>query len=151
MTNLKLKLTVAGVIFACAIGYLAFAGADQGWVYTLSVDHYLADVAKQHDRVRLCGLVGDKDLAVQKAQLTARFMLKGDKAEIPVVYHGVVPDLFKPGAEVLVEGKRDSQGVFESDVLMTKCASKYETAPQGHPTDKARALTQPAQPAGGGA
>jgi len=38
-----------------------------------------------------------------------------------------VPDTFKPGAEVIVEGGFDSaSGVFGANSLMTKCPSKYE-------------------------
>ena len=45
---------------------------------------------------------------------------------MPVTYAGVLPDLFKPGGEVVVEGRLDAAGTFKADVLMTKCASKYE-------------------------
>ena len=40
-------------------------------------------------------------------------------------------DQFATGREVVVEGKYDSAGVFQADLLMTKCASKYEG--KGHP------------------
>lgn len=136
MTHLKLKLGLAGLIFAGALGYLAYAGAQKGWVYTLGVDTYVASPEQQGQRVRLCGLVGEKDLVVAKAQLSAAFWLMGEKESIAVKYKGVVPDLFKAGVEVLVEGKKDAGGVFVADVMMTKCASKYEESPQGHPTSR---------------
>ena len=41
-------------------------------------------------------------------------------------YPGVVPDLFKAGCDVVIEGKLDSAGVFQSDSMMTKCSSKYQ-------------------------
>jgi cytochrome c-type biogenesis protein CcmE len=50
----------------------------------------------------------------------------GGQARVPVVYHGSVPDLFKPGRHISVTGKLES-GVFvaEPDSLVTKCPSKY--------------------------
>lgn len=42
-----------------------------------------------------------------------------------VEYKGVVPDTFKPGAEVIVEGGM-GQDSFLAKSLMTKCPSKYE-------------------------
>jgi len=47
-------------------------------------------------------------------------------ASVPVVYTGSVPDLFKVGREVRVEGKLQN-GVFiaKRDSLRTKCPSKY--------------------------
>ena len=48
---------------------------------------------------------------------------------VPVVYRGSVPDLFKVGREVRVEGRLRS-GVFvaKRDSLRTKCPSKYTPA-----------------------
>ena len=48
---------------------------------------------------------------------------------VPVVYRGSVPDLFKVGREVRVEG-RLRRGVFvaKRDSLRTKCPSKYTPA-----------------------
>ena len=144
MTHMKLKLGLAGLVLAGALGCLVYAGAQKGWVYTLGVDTYISNVERQGERVRLCGLVGEKDLLVQKSQLLAVFQLKGEKNSMPVKYKGAVPDMFKAGAEVLVEGKRDAAGVFQADVLMTKCASKYEERPQGHPTTGKDATAAPA-------
>jgi cytochrome c-type biogenesis protein CcmE len=45
---------------------------------------------------------------------------------VPVVYTGSVPDMFKVGREVRVEGKlRDGVFVAKRDSLRTKCPSKY--------------------------
>jgi cytochrome c-type biogenesis protein CcmE len=44
-----------------------------------------------------------------------------------VDYSGAVPDTFKPGVEVIVEGGMQPEaGVFKASTLMTKCPSKYE-------------------------
>ena len=45
---------------------------------------------------------------------------------IPVVYHGSIPDAFKVGRQIVVDGKSAS-GVFDAktDSLVTKCPSKY--------------------------
>jgi cytochrome c-type biogenesis protein CcmE len=45
-------------------------------------------------------------------------------ASVPVVYHGSVPDLFRTGRDVSVEGSLQN-GVFVADKLVTKCPSKY--------------------------
>ena len=47
-------------------------------------------------------------------------------ASVPVVYTGSVPDMFKVGREVRVEGKlRDGVFIAKRDSLRTKCPSKY--------------------------
>ena len=57
-----------------------------------------------------------------------RFTLQeiGGTATVPVVYRGSVPDLFKLGRHVFMQGRLRG-GVFEAvpDSLVTKCPSKY--------------------------
>ena len=57
-----------------------------------------------------------------------RFRLRDVKGTttVPVVYKGSVPDLFKTGRDVVVDG-RLRNGVFIAvpDTLVTKCPSKY--------------------------
>jgi cytochrome c-type biogenesis protein CcmE len=143
MTHIKAKLTVAGLILIGAVGYLAYAGMQKGWVYTLGVEQYLASPEKQHQRIRLCGTVASDALEIQRAQLTARFFIKGQEKKLPVLYKGVVPDMFKAGSEIIVEGKQNDAGVFQADVLLTKCASKYEEMPKEHPQVKLQDGAQP--------
>ena len=126
MTHVRIKLSVAAAVVISAVGYLTFAGVQRGWVYTVGVDAYVANVQQQAERVRLCGKVSAEGLEIEKAKLRARFVISGEHAALPVTYKGVVPDMFKAGSEVVVEGKRNGAGVFEADTLMTKCASKYE-------------------------
>jgi len=47
-------------------------------------------------------------------------------ATVPVVYKGSVPDLFRPGRDIVVEG-RFQNGVFVATpgTMVTKCPSKY--------------------------
>ena len=58
-----------------------------------------------------------------------RFRLRdvsGSGTSVPVVYRGSVPDLFKVGREVRVEGRlRNGVFVAKKDSLRTKCPSKY--------------------------
>jgi cytochrome c-type biogenesis protein CcmE len=62
-----------------------------------------------------------------------RFLLKdigsGTAARVPVDYHGSVPDLFKVGRHVVVEGSlRNGVFVAKPGSLVTKCPSKYAPA-----------------------
>jgi len=78
------------------------------------------------DRVRLGGLVEEGSIQLDEDNyLTCQFELKEGDYLLPVRYTGVRPDLFKDGAEVIVEGVLN-EGVFKADMLQTKCASKYE-------------------------
>lgn len=130
------KLIVGGFILACAVGYLGVTGARSGWVYFLDVDSYMREAqtvsSADSKRARVHGIVAEEGVEVRPAALFARFDLLGETSSLPVEYNGPIPDLFEAGREVVVEGSRDERGVFVADVLMTKCASKYEADPGTH-------------------
>lgn len=48
----------------------------------------------------------------------------------PVVYHGITPDTFTDGVDVVVEGRLGHDGTFHATTLLAKCASRYENAPE---------------------
>jgi cytochrome c-type biogenesis protein CcmE len=66
--------------------------------------------------------------SVSRAGDELRFRIRdrdGTKS-VPVVYSGVVPDPFREGREVIVEGElRQGTFVAERDSLVTKCPSKF--------------------------
>jgi cytochrome c-type biogenesis protein CcmE len=127
MSHARTKLIFAGLAILAAVTLLAFAGMRDGWVYYLPVDDFTSNPDYQQSRVRLHGTVAAEGLELREALLTARFDLCGETTTVPVAYTGVVPDLFEPGCDVVVEGELDESGVFQADTLMTKCASKYES------------------------
>jgi cytochrome c-type biogenesis protein CcmE len=125
--TIRTKLITAGLILAAAVGYLTMAGAKSGWVYYLEVDHFVGDSQYHAQRVRLHGKVAADRIQVSTAALSASFDLLGKGKSVAVQYHGVIPEMFEGGRDVVVEGKLDLvTHVFRADVLMTKCASKYE-------------------------
>ena len=130
------KFISAGIILVAAVSYLAYAGMKEGWVsYHLQVDEYVAAIDKhRNQRVRLVGLVAEEGLVSSPGRLSASFTMTGaGGSAVKVNYKGVIPDLFKAGVEVVVEGRSDASGEFQADLLMTKCASKYDAAGgEGH-------------------
>lgn len=143
MTPIRMKLIGAGLVIASAATFLAFSGMRDGWVYFLPVDEFVSSEARWGERVRLHGRVGESNLHVERAGLTAHFDLCGKTSSLPVDYTGVIPEMFDAGRDVVVEGRRDASGTFVADTLMTKCASKYESgdgqAPHGDPHKQAPA------------
>ena len=129
MSRTKVKFTAAGAALAIALGYLAYAGLKDGWVaYHLQVDDFIANPKFHTQRVRLAGKVADDGIVAGEGRLGVDLVLLGQTQRQKVAYKGVVPDLFKPGCEVVVEGRLGDGGVFQAETLLTKCASKYDSA-----------------------
>ncbi len=118
------------VLFLGGLGYLLFSGLSSGSVYFLNVSEALAMDTGKLSQARLFGTVAADDLHAKEGGLGVIFQLvdKEDASKrIRVDYGGAVPDTFKPGVEVIVEGGLDPQSqVFSASMLMTKCPSKYE-------------------------
>jgi cytochrome c-type biogenesis protein CcmE len=139
MQAMKTKLMIGGGIVLAAVLFLAYAGSGDSWVKYLSVDEYTAEPANRPLRVRLHGTVAEEGLEADAGLMQANFSIQGDSTAVPVTFSGIVPDMFQAGAEVVVEGKLDENGVFQADTLLTKCASKYESnadtpaQPANHP------------------
>jgi cytochrome c-type biogenesis protein CcmE len=79
-------------------------------------------------KISLGGLVVGTPRGDAHAATGMRFTIRDPKgtATARVLYRGTVPDLFKSGRDVLVEGRMQN-GVFVAvpGSLMTKCPSKY--------------------------
>jgi cytochrome c-type biogenesis protein CcmE len=119
----------AMVLFLGGLGYLLWSGLSENSTYFLNVSEALAMEQESLDRARLFGKVSPENLETTPGALGVDFDLvdKVDGAKmLRVEYQGAVPDTFKPGVEVIVEGKFDhGNRVFTATSLVTKCPSKY--------------------------
>ncbi len=131
MTQMRVKLSVAGIVLAAAVGYLVYAAVGAAEPSYMSIDAFFADAAKHGaGRVRLRGTVAQENLVINPNELTASFYLVGQKRSLPVRYSGVLPNMFAAGREVIVRGKMGEDGVFKVDELLAKCPSKYAEMPK---------------------
>jgi len=125
--SLKKKYLIGGLILVAALiflGYLSFMG---GLTYYYEVNELL-DKANSisGQTVRVSGAVADD---VERDGLEMKFTIldmSDEEISLPVVYNGAVPDTFKVGNQVVVEGKYIiTDGLFEADAIIVKCGSKY--------------------------
>jgi cytochrome c-type biogenesis protein CcmE len=81
---------------------------------------------------KLTGKVVDGSVKRQGETLSFAVRDRNGSASVPVTYTGVVPDPFRDGREVIVDGKLEG-GTFvgERDSLVTKCPSKFQNASDG--------------------
>ena len=117
--RLVIALSVAAVL-AIFLLYTSIAGGG-----TPSLQP--SELAGKDGRVALAGVVvgtvtGDARGAGKRFRLRD---MEGS-ATVPVVYRGSVPDQFKQGRQVYLEGElRNGTFVGAPDTLVTKCPSKY--------------------------
>lgn len=126
MTRKQRRLTLIGgglAILAVAVALMLNAFRD-----SIVFFNSPTDVVQKHvepgTRIRLGGLVKDGSIAHSDA-LDVRFEVTDGKTEIPVTYHGVLPDLFRAGQGVVAEGALDGGGVFNADTILAKHDESY--------------------------
>lgn len=124
----KKKYLIGGLILTVALIFLGYLGFMNGLTYYYEVDEFLDEANSiSGQTVRVSGNVADD---VVKDGLEIRFTIldmTGKEASLPVVYSGAVPDTFKVGNQVVVEGKYTTNGIFEAETIIVKCGSKFTT------------------------
>ena len=126
--RLVIALAVAGLL-ALFLLYTSIAGGSQASVRPSSL-------AGHTGKVSLTGKVVGKVRGDAHSPEGLRFALRdvqGPSRAVPVVFRGTVPDLFRSGRDVVVDGQLRS-GVFVADNLVTKCPSKYQAKDQSSGT-----------------
>ena len=76
-------------------------------------------------RVRLGGLVAEKSLAKLPDGVTVEFKITDTKATTTVRFKGVLPDLFREGQGVVVEGAFQPDGSFVAATVLAKHDETY--------------------------
>jgi len=120
----RLKFVIGGAIILLVLGWLIFSSIEGASARYLTVDDLLAEGPS--DRVvRVSGIVVGESIDWNPQQLILRFEIADEGGSLPVMYEGIRPDMFRDGAQAVVEGKYTSNGLFEASTLLLKCPSKY--------------------------
>ena len=151
MTNRRkiIKVITAIIVIAAAIIYLLYEMAGSSWAYYYSVDEFIqsnsgkqtgpgkSDFRSNYNQlIRLAGRVKEGTIVTDADKMQLDFELAGQNSSVAVSYHGMVPDNFAAGKEVVVEGKTGRDSVFKADKILTRCESKYEVKLNKKPQPK---------------
>ena len=122
------------------MGFLVIVGMNgpDGFAYYLSVSEFLASENQATDGFRVNGKVEDGSIVRMPSGQDVSFTMTDGTTALAVNYHGIIPDTFVDGADVVVEGRLDNAGTFNAHKLLAKCPSKYEAADgyeEGHGED----------------
>ena len=122
--NQRLVLTLAALAALVAAALLAMWGLKDRASYFYTPADVAAGKAAPGQAIRLGGMVERKSIKREPDGVTIRFVLTDGKAETPVVYRGIVPDLFREGSGAVAEGRLDN-GAFFADTILAKHDERY--------------------------
>jgi cytochrome c-type biogenesis protein CcmE len=115
----------AAVVLASALIYTSFSAASPALTPS-----QLIRQAQPGRSYQVTGTVVKGSVHRSGAVLDFSVENRTGGAAVPVAYTGTVPDPFREGREVIVTVQRQGAAyIGERDSLITKCPSKYKTAP----------------------
>jgi len=123
-----LSFILAGIAILGAVLYLVFANTQANAVYYMTVPELKHCTTCMAQSVRVAGGVEAGSVVRNDAQQLITFTISDGKQSLPVAYTGIVPDIFRPGIQVVVEGHYTGQGPFKAQTLLAKCPSKFQSA-----------------------
>ncbi len=123
------KLVLGGLVLAGATLYMAYLGASANWQYYLTADECVAGgQGLVGSRVRVSGRVAPGSLQIAPDRRLATFALHGAQEQLDVRCRGPLPDNLAENIDVVVEGRLEQSGRLQGEKVLTRCASKYESA-----------------------
>jgi cytochrome c-type biogenesis protein CcmE len=122
--NQRLVLVAAAIVAVLIAVLLAMWGLKDRASYFYTPADIAAGKAEQGQAMRLGGMVEQGSIQRQPDGVTIRFFVTDGKAQTPVVYRGIVPDLFREGSGAVAEGRLEN-GVFVADTILAKHDERY--------------------------
>lgn len=88
-------------------------------------------------KIRAGGMVVKGSVKRDTQSLRVDFVITDFKSNVPVVYTGILPDLFAEGQGVVANGVLDDKGVFQASEVLAKHDENYMPPEVQHALDKA--------------
>ena len=134
----RIGFILAGVAALAIATVLVLSAFQNNLVFFFSPSQVAAKEAPVGRTFRVGGLVQAGTVKRENDGLTVRFVVTDTAQSIPVVYKGILPDLFKEGRGCVAQGKIGADGVFQADQVLAKHDENYMPPEAGQAIDKAK-------------
>ena len=134
---------LAAVAIATALVLNAFRS---NLVFFFSPSQIAAGEAPKDRAFRVGGLVEAGSVRRQADGVTVQFVVTDTARSIPVVYKGILPDLFREGKGVVAEGRLGTDGVFRAEQVLAKHDENYMPPEAAHALEQAQKAQRTVKP-----
>ena len=122
--NQRLMLVVAAIVAVLIAVLLTMWGLKERASYFYTPADIESGKAEEGRAVRLGGMVKAGSIQRQRDGVTIRFVLTDGHAQTPVIYRGIVPDLFREGSGAVAEGRVQGHAII-ADTILAKHDERY--------------------------
>jgi len=134
----RLALIAVGVAALAVTAALVLNAFQSNLVFFFSPSQVAAGEAPRDRAFRIGGLVQPGSVKRSKEGISVNFVVTDTAKEIPVVYAGILPDLFREGKGVVAQGKLGADGVFHANEVLAKHDENYMPPDAQHALDQAQ-------------
>ncbi|HKQ24754.1 MAG TPA: cytochrome c maturation protein CcmE [Burkholderiales bacterium] len=121
----RIGLIAAGLAALAVAVALVLQAFQSNLVFFFTPTQVAAHEAPQGRSFRIGGLVEQGSVRRQPDGLTVRFVVTDTAKSVPVLFTGILPDLFKEGKGVVAQGKLGADGVFSASEVLAKHDENY--------------------------
>ncbi len=132
----RMVFFIAVVIAAGLAAWLILKSFRNNLVFFFTPTEVKNGVAPSDQDFRIGGLVKTGSLERSNQDMQVRFIVTDNLNNISISYSGILPDLFKEGKGVVVQGHQNANGEFEASQVLAKHDENYM------PPEAAEALKQ---------
>jgi cytochrome c-type biogenesis protein CcmE len=115
----------AGVVVLGVAAALVLNAFQSNLVFFFTPTQVAEREAPQGRPFRIGGLVEQGSLTRDADSLTVRFRVTDTAKTIPVIYTGLLPDLFREGKGVVAQGTLAADGTFRATEVLAKHDENY--------------------------
>lgn len=130
----RTKFLIGGVLVLGTSGYLMASSIKETGVYYLTPTELASKVASDPTfygtGVKVGARVVPGSIVRAPGGTDMTFKVTDGARVYPVTFHGIAPDTFTDGVDVVLEGRLAHDGTFRATTVLAKCASRYENAPE---------------------
>lgn len=134
----RIAFIIAGLAGLAIAATLVLRAFQDNLVFFFSPTQIAAKEAPVNKTFRVGGLVQNGTVKRETDGLTVRFVVTDTAKSIPVVYKGILPDLFKEGKGCVAQGHMGDDGVFYADSVLAKHDENYMPPEAGKAIDSAK-------------
>ena len=121
----RFGLIAAGLILLVIAAVLITKSFRSNLVFFFTPTQVQAGEAPKTGSFRIGGMVEEGTLKRLPDGLRVAFNVTDTAKTMPVIYKGILPDLFKEGKGVVAQGKLGKDGLFEADQVLAKHDENY--------------------------
>jgi cytochrome c-type biogenesis protein CcmE len=144
----RLYLVAGGLTAVAAVTGLVVNAFRDNLVFFYTPSDIAAEIVPLERTFRIGGLVEDGSVQRAADGITVHFQVTDTAVAVPVVYQGILPNLFREGQGVVAVGTLQDGGVFKATQVMARHDETYMPPEAAEAIERAqreaaRTLAQP--------